>query len=337
MRAHSAALLAVLLAAAPAAADPIADFYRGKTVRIIVGYGEGGGYDLYTRLAGLHIGRSIPGNPTVVVQNMPGAGTKVASRYIVNAAPKDGTVIGMVAQAVAQDAVLENTKDVDVSKFVWIGRLTPNIDMAVTPAASPIKTLADARSREVVLGSLAAGTTSVMAPTLLNAMAGTKFKLILGYKGSADVTLAMERGEVEGVAAIGWAGIKSSRPDWVAGKKINILYQVMLARSAELADVPAFGELGETPGDRAVLRFFASSADMGRSLFVAPGVPADRVAALRKAFHDMLADPEFIQDTRKRNIDIEPATGDYLAQLVADTLATPPAVVERMKAALGMK
>ena len=337
MRARSAALLAFLLAATPAAADPIADFYRGKTVRIIVGYGEGGGYDLYTRLAGLHISRSIPGNPTVVVQNMPGAGTKVASRYIVNAAPKDGSVMGMVAQAVAQDAVLENTKDFDVSKFVWIGRLTPNIDMAVTLAGSPIKSLDDARRREVVLGSLAAGTTSVMAPTLLNAMAGTKFKMILGYKGSADVALAMERGEVEGVAAIGWAGIKSSRPDWVAEKKINILYQVMLARSAELKDVPAFGELGDTDQDRAVLRFFAGSADMGRSLFVAPGVPADRIAALRKAFHDMLADPEFIQDTKKRNIDIEPATGDQLAKLVADTLATPPAVAERMKAALGMK
>jgi tripartite-type tricarboxylate transporter receptor subunit TctC len=220
---------------------------------------------------------------------------------------------------------------------MWIGRFTPNIDMGVTLATSPIRTLDDARKREVVLGSLAAGTTSVMAPTLLNAMAGTKFKMILGYKSSADVTLAMERGEVEGVAAIGWSGIKSSHPDWVAEKKINILYQVMLARSAELKGVPAFGELGDTREDRAVLRFFGSSADMGRSLFVAPGVPAERVAALRKAFHDMLADPEFVQDTKKRNIDIEPATGDYLAQLVADTLATPPAVAERMKAALGMK
>lgn len=333
-----AALLALGLAlAAPAAADPVADFYRGKTVRIIVGYGEGGGYDLYTRLTALHIGRSIPGNPNVVTQNMPGAGTKVASRYIYNAAPKDGTIIGMVAQAVAQDAVLENQKEFDVSKFVWLGRLTPNIDIGITPAASPIKTLADAQRTEVVLGALAAGTTSVMAPTLLNAMAGAKFKLILGYKGSADVTLAMERGEVQGVAAIGWAGIKSSRPDWVTGKKMNVLYQVIVERSAELKDVAAFGELGSTPEDRAVLRFFASSADMGRSLFVAPGVPPERVAALRKAFHDMLKDPLFIADTKKRNIDIEPATSDQLAKIVADTLRTLPAVVERMKTALARK
>jgi tripartite-type tricarboxylate transporter receptor subunit TctC len=337
MRALSLVLGAFLAAAAPAAADPVADFYRGKTVRLIVGYGEGGGYDLYTRLAGLHLGRSIPGNPTVVVQNMPGAGTKVASRYIYNAAPKDGTIIGMVAQAVAQDAILENVKDFDVAKFQWLGRLTSNIDIGVTQAKSPIKSLEDARKREVLVGALAAGTTSVMAPTLLNAMAGTKFKIILGYKGSADVTLAMERGEVEAVAAIGWAGIKSSRPQWIRDKMINVLYQVVLERSPELPSVPAFGELGANPADRAALRFFASSADIGRSLFVAPGVPAERVAALRKAFRDMLADPVFIEDTKKRNIDIDPATGDQLAKIVGETLATPQDVVARMKAALERK
>lgn len=331
-------LLAVLLTAgSAAAADPIADFYRGKTVRIIVGYGEGGGYDLYARLAALHIGRSIPGDPTVVVQNMPGAGTKIASRYIVNAAPKDGTVLGMVSQAVAQDFIMEGGKEFDPAKFVWIGRLTTNIDIGVTQRDSPIKTLADATRREVVIGSLAPGTNSVIAPTLLNAVAGAKFKIIQGYKSSAEVSLAMERGEVEAIAAIGWAGIKSSRPDWLTGNRINVIYQIARDRSPELPDATAFGELGATPEDRAAMRFFGSSSDIGRSLFVAPGVPADKVAALRKAFQDMLHDPAFIEDTKRRNLDVAPATGNKIAEIVAETLATPRAVVERMKAALAPK
>lgn len=329
---------ALAFAAGVATADPIADFYKGRSVRIVVGYGEGGGYDLYARLASLHLGRSIPGNPTVISQNMPGAGSALATRFVYNAAPKDGTVLGMVSQALAADAVLEGAKDYDVTKLVWIGRITTNIDVGLTLHSAKAKSLEDAKQREVVIGGLGAATNSVMAPTLLNALLGTKFKIIQGYKSSADVSLAAERGEVEAVAAIGWAGIKASRPEWLGGeRRVNVLYQIARERSADLPNAPAMGELGSTPEARAILRFFGSSSDMGRSLFVSPEVPTERVQALLKAFQDMLKDPAFLEDVKKRNIDVESATGPKVAEIVAETMATPKDVVERMKTVLGRK
>jgi tripartite-type tricarboxylate transporter receptor subunit TctC len=333
-------LAAIALAlAAPAAADPVADFYKGKTVRVIIGYGEGGGYDLYGRLAAQHLGRVIPGNPTVIAQNMPGAGSKIAARHIYAAAPKDGTYIGVVSQAIANDAVIEGavTKDFDVTKFAWLGRITSNVDLGVTLHGSAVKSFDDATKREVVIGGLAAGTNSVMVPRLLNAVAGTKFKIIHGYKGSAEVTLAAERGEVEAIAAIGLPGIKSTRPDWLTTRPMNVLYQVALKRHPELPNAPALGELGKTPDGNALLRFIASSSDVGRSLFVSPEVPPERLAALRKAFADMIADPEFKADAERRRIEVDPLPGDKVAEIIKETMATPRDIVDRVKQAMEAK
>jgi tripartite-type tricarboxylate transporter receptor subunit TctC len=330
---------AVIAASGTASADPIADFYKGKTVRVVIGYGEGGGYDLYGRLAAQHLGRHIPGGPTVIAQNMPGAGSKIAARHIYAAAPKDGTYIGIVSQAIANDALIEGavTKDFDVTKFAWLGRITSNVDLGVTLHSSSVKSFDDARAREVVIGGLAAGTNSVMVPRLLNAVAGTKFKIIQGYKGSAEVTLAAERGEVDAIAAIGLPGIKSTRPDWLGDKRMNVLYQVALKRHPELPNAPALGELGGTPDGNRVLRFIASSSDVGRSLFVAPDVPPERLAALRKAFAAMLADPEFKADTDRRRIEVDPLPPDKLADIILETMATPKTIVDQVKQAMEAK
>jgi tripartite-type tricarboxylate transporter receptor subunit TctC len=334
-----AAAIACIALAGAAAADPIADFYRGKTVRVVIGYGEGGGYDLYGRLAAQHLGRSNPGNPTVIAQNMPGAGSKIAARHIYAAAPKDGTYIGIVSQAIANDAVIEGavTKDFDVTRFAWLGRITSNVDLGVTLHGSAVKSFEDATRREVVIGALAAGTNSVMVPRLLNAVAGAKFKIIHGYKGSAEVTLAAERGEVEAIAAIGLPGIKSTRPDWLTTRPMNVLYQVALKRHPELPNAPALGELGATPEGNALLRFIASSSDVGRSLFVSPDVPPERLAALRKAFMAMLSDPEFKADAEKRRIEVDPLPGEKVAEIIKETMATPKEIVERVKQAMEAK
>jgi len=338
-RLTSAMALAIVALSSEASSDPIEDVYKGKTVRVVIGYGEGGGYDLYGRLAAQHLGRMIPGKPTVIAQNMPGAGSKIAARHIYAAAPKDGTYIGIVSQAIANDALIEGavTKDFDVTRFAWLGRITSNVDLGVTLHGSAVKSLDDAQMREVVIGGLAAGTNSVMVPRLLNAVAGTKFKVIQGYKGSAEVTLAAERGEVDAIAAIGLPGIKSTRPDWLGEKRMNVLYQVALKRHPDLPNAPALGELGKTPEGNKILRFIASSSEVGRSLFVAPDVPPERLAALRKAFLAMIDDPEFKADTERRRIEIDPLPPEKLAEIIQETMATPKEIVERVKQAMEAK
>jgi len=336
--AAAAAALFPAFAATPATADPVADFYKGKTVRVIIGYGEGGGYDLYGRLAAQYLGRFIPGNPTVIAQNMAGAGSRIAAKYLYTAAPKDGTHIGIVSQAIANDAALEGgSKDFDVTRFAWIGRFNSNVDVGITLHDSPVKTLQDALTREVAIGGLAPGTNSVIVPRLLNSLLGTKFKIIQGYKSSAEVSLAAERREVDAVAAIGWPTIKSTKPEWLGEKKANVLYQVALKRHVEIPGAPALGELGKTPEANAIFRFMGSSSDIGRSLFAPPDVPAERIAALRKAFMAMVDDPEFKADTERRRIELDPLDGERIGEIVKETMATPRDLLDRVKEAFEAK
>lgn len=339
LRAMTAAgALFAALAPTSAIADTAADFYKGKTIRVVIGYGEGGGYDLYGRLAAQYLGRFVPGNPSVIAQNMPGAGSRIAAKYLYTAAPKDGTHIGIVSQAIANDAALEGgSKDFDVTRFAWIGRFNSNVDVGITLHDSSIKTLQDALTREVAIGGLAPGTNSVIVPRLLNSLLGTKFKIIQGYKSSAEVSLAAERREVDAVAAIGWPTIKSTKPEWLGEKKANVIYQVALKRHAEIPDAPALGELGKTPEANAIFRFIASSSDIGRSLFAPPDVPPERIAALRKAFMAMLDDPEFKADTDRRRIEIDPLDGQKIGEIVKETMATSRDLLDRVKEAFEAK
>ncbi|MGE0747145.1 MAG: Bug family tripartite tricarboxylate transporter substrate binding protein [Rhodospirillales bacterium] len=330
-----AALLAAALAvglALPASADDAA-FYSGKTVRIICGFGEGGGYDLYARFAAEHLGKFIPGKPTVIVQNMTGAGSKRAAKYVYSVAPKDGTVLGIVSQSMPHDAVTDPSEsDYDVNKFTWIGRLNANVDVGVSWHTSAVKTLEDAKKRQAVVGATGATSPSVQVPKALNAVIGTQFKIVQGYKGSAEISLAMERGEVDMVSSIGLPGIKSTRPQWLSEKKVNFIYQTAVNPHPELPGVPTVGQLGNTPEEKAILRFVASSADLGRYLLGPPEMEASRLATLRKAFADMMADAGVQADAAKRNLDLSALPPDQLAALAADVMATPKPVVERIKA-----
>jgi tripartite-type tricarboxylate transporter receptor subunit TctC len=321
----------------PARADD-ADFFKGKTVRIICGFGEGGGYDLYARFAAEHLGRFIPGQPTVIVQNMTGAGSKRAAKYIYSVAPKDGTALGVVAQSLPHDAVTDPSgADYDVTKFTWIGRLNANVDAGVTWHTSSVKTLEDAKVRQAVVGATGATSPSVQVPKVLNAVLGTKFKIVMGYKGSAEIALAMERGEVDMISSIGLPGIKSTRPQWLKDKLVNFIYQTAVNRHPELPDVPAVGQLGSTPEEKSILRFVASSADLGRFILGPPDMEADRLATLRKAFADMMADPGVKADATRRNLELAALPPDQLAALAAEVMATPKPVVARVQAIFDAK
>jgi tripartite-type tricarboxylate transporter receptor subunit TctC len=317
---------AMLVAAVPARADAVADFYRGKTLRIIVGYGPGGGYDIYARLLAEFLPKHLPGNPTIVPQNMPGGGSFVAAKYLYEVAPKDGTVFGSLAQTLALDSVSKKGQ-IDVTRFSYLGRLVTNVDTGVATLKSGIKSFEDVRQKEYIVGASGSGSTTVLFPTALNTYAGARFKLVKGYHGTTDITLAMERGEVDIVGAYGLPGMLTSKPGWPKGEGATIIYQASLKRHRLIPDVPTLPELGLTGEGKQVLRAAASTGEIGRSILTTPGVPPERLAALRKAFNAMLKDPDFIAATEKRNLMIDPGTGEEMDEVIRDTLKLPEEVL----------
>ena len=327
------ALLAAALLATPAEAQEIERFYAGKTVTIYIGFGPGGSHDYYAHLVARHLGRFIPGRPTILPENMPGAGSFKAANYLYAVAPKDGTALGIVTQTVALEEALGSAGvQYKSAAFNWIGRAASILEIEFTWASSPAKTIADIAKRETPVASTGPGSPSDGYPKLLNAVIGTRFKVITGYAASADALLAVERGEVDG-ASINWPAIKRGKPDWIRDKKINILVQYELARSAELPDVPAITELARNEEEKRVLAFYTSSTDIGRSFFAPPGVPAERVAALRQSFAAMLKDPAFLADAEKTGGEIAPESGETIQRLIAETADTPRAIVQRAKGA----
>lgn len=330
----SAAALAAF--AAPVCAQSVEEFYKGRTVEMVVGTNPGGGYDLYGRLIGRAIGKHIPGAPAVVVKNMPGAGHLKMTNWLYNVAPKDGTVMGTVPQAIAIEQAL-GTEGIqyDARKFTWIGRVAPVVEVTYTWHTSPTKTLEDARRRETVMGGSGAASPTVFYLKALNQLAGTKFRIIASYPSNNDTNLAMQRGEVEG-GSKAWASMKVDNADWLRDKQVNILVQYAEHRSPDLPDVPLMMELGRNDDERKALQLFAQGNTMGRSIMATPGIPADRVAALRKAFMATMNDPDLIAFTKERKIDFGPAlSGQELEKLVEETLAVSPAVVKLAKEARG--
>jgi tripartite-type tricarboxylate transporter receptor subunit TctC len=333
--ASAVAACALLIGAGSALADPVEDFYRGRTLTVYISTEPGGGYDLYGRLFATHIGPHIPGKPAVVAKNMPGGGGLVMTNWLYGAAPKDGSAVAGATQALAIEQVL-GSKGIqyDAQKFSWIGRMAPVVEVSYTWYTSPTKSFEDARRRETVMG--ATGPTSPTFTYLkqLNVLAGTKFKAITGFPGTTDANLAMERGEVEGTTK-SWASLKVDNAQWLAEKKINLLLQYATERSPELPDVPLQVELGRTELDRAALRFLTAGNAMGRSIMGPPGIPPERLAALRKAYLEMMTDPDFLADATKRRIDIGALSGERLQKLVEDTLAVSPDALARVRQARG--
>jgi tripartite-type tricarboxylate transporter receptor subunit TctC len=333
MRAIAVALMLALTGwpGAAAAQQTVADFYRGKKIDLIIGYSSGGTYDLYARLVARHLGRHIPGNPLIVARNMPGAGSRTAATWLYNLAPRDGTVLATADQSLAlQQAAGDPRIRFDTTKFVFIGNPNVENNTTVTWHTSGIKTIEDAKRREVTMGATG-GSTSSQYPKAMNALLGTKFRIILGYPGGNDINLAMERGEVDGRGSNSWASWKATRPQWLAEKKINILVQIGLKKAPDLPDVPLLMDLGSNAEDRELLRLLSASTQIGRPIFTTPGVPAERVEALRKAFDAMLRDPGFLEDAKKANFDIDPATGEAMQKLIAEIVAMPKAQSERLK------
>jgi tripartite-type tricarboxylate transporter receptor subunit TctC len=332
-RAISAALSAVILVLVGSSAlqaDPIADFYRGKTMRMIIGYGVGGGYDLYGRVAAEFLPKHIPGNPTIVPQNMPGAGSFVAAKWMNEVAPKDGTVLGSLAQTLATDTAAGSVTGLDATQFRFVGRITSNVDFGVALPKSGLKSFDDVRKREVSVAVTGGASIGILLPTALNRYGGAKFKMVRGYKGSAEMILALERGEVDAVGATGLPSTLVRFPNWIHKGEAVVLYQAALKRHRLLPNAPALPELGQTEEGKAVLRVIASTAEVGRSIVTTPGVPAERVAALRKAFQAMLRDPEFIAACEKRKMMFDPASGEEVDQVVRDTVALPKEVLAKV-------
>ncbi len=324
--------VALTWATAPQAnADPIADFYHGKSLRMLIGYGPGGGYDLYGRLVAEFLPRHIPGNPTIVPQNMPGGGSFVAAKYMAEVAPKDGTVFGSLAQTLALDSMTNTKTKIDVTKFKYLGRLVTNIDTGVTLPKSGIKSFEDLRKKEYTVGASGGGSTTVLFPSALNAYAGAKMKIVRGYKGTTDIVLAMDRGEVDIVGAYGLPGIMVSKPGWVTKGEATILYQAALKRHRLIPNVPTLPELAQSDEGRVILRAAASTGEFGRSILTTPGVPPERLAALRAAFAAMLKDPDFLAATEKRKMMIDPGTGEELDALVNETLKLPKDVAVNIR------
>lgn len=331
-----AALAAAALVCAgpkPASAQAISDFYRDNPINLIIGFPVGGGYDIYGRLVSRHLGKHVPGNPRVVPQNMIGAGGLKAANFMYGVAPKDGTTLGIIPDTTPSEELLGTNGVAYVSKnFNWIGRISASTNVQVLWASSNVKTIADARAKESVQGGSGPMAPAVIYPRLLNALGGTKFKMVTGYGGAAESCLAMEKGEIDG-CLLAWSTVKAAKRDWLEQKKANIVVQWGATRHPELPDVPTMVELGRTEEDRAVLSLYASATEIGKSIVAPPGLPADRVKALRAAFDAMLKDPEYLEEVKRQSLDFDPLSGEKLQDYVVNLSKTPPAILARAKQA----
>jgi len=330
------ALVASLLAAvaSPALAQ---DFFAGKTISLSTHSTTGAGYDTYLRLLSRHMGKHVPGRPAFVVLNQPGAGGLTAVNYAARVAPQDGTFLTIVSQGLL---VIEATGGrglaVSLGALKWLGNFSQSNNVTVTWAGSGVKTLADAKAREVTVGATGAGSATVVGPTLYNALLGTRFKIIQGYSGSGHINLAMQRGELDGHANSTWASIKTTLNNEFRDGKLNVLIQMGLRKEKELPDVPLLSEL--VAGDarkEAVGRFMSLAVSVARPFAAPPGVPDERVALLRGAFAATMADPDFLAEAGKLNADVEPMSGQETQAAIAGILATPKPILAEVQAALG--
>jgi tripartite-type tricarboxylate transporter receptor subunit TctC len=321
----------LLSLAGAAAAQDGADF-RGKTITVVASFEAGGPYDFYSRLIARHLGAHLPGHPAVVVQNMPGAGGLRGANYLYNVAARDGTVLGVVSQTVAVGQVLATTSGIqyDARKFSWVGRINANVEVLHTWHASGVRSIEDARRREVVVAGTGPTSSSVVMPRLMNELIGTKFKVVTGFAGPTSAQLALERGEVEGIVKP-WSSIKVGNADWLREGKINLIVQYTGERHRELPNVPAIVDLGQDETQRQILALYAGGAALGTALLAPPGLPEHTLMLLRRAFDEAVRDPALIEETGKSGVDIDPLSGAELTKIVEATFAIAPDVLERAR------
>jgi tripartite-type tricarboxylate transporter receptor subunit TctC len=327
IRALFFALVFLAPSMAAQAATP-ADFYRGRTVTIVIGYSPGGGYDIYGRLLAQHLGRHIPGNPTVIPQSMPGAGSLKAANYLYSVAPKDGSFLGTFARGMGSAPLLGQAR-FDARKFTWLGSITKDVSVCLSWSASPIRTWHDVMVQQFTAGGDGADSDPDIFAKLYKNLLGAKIRLATGFPGTADITLAMQRGEVQGLCGISWSTIQSRYGDWLKARKINILLQAAPQKDPDLANVPLADEFARTPEQHRILAFVQASQIMARPFAAPPGIPADRREALRAAFDQTMKDPAFLADAKKMQLDVNPVTGADIDRLVATLYATPKDIVAK--------
>ncbi len=321
-----------------AQADPIADFYKGKVMNFLVGFGPGGGYDRYARAVSSNFGLHIPGKPKVIPQFMTGGGSLRMANYLANVAPKDGTYIGIHSPVLPVDQLIRGKGfKFDVRDFNYIGRLATQNHVMMVRADHGIKTFDDVRKKEMTVSSTGHSSPTYILPTIMNSVLGSKFKVITGYGGSAAGRLAMERGEVMGLTS-GWISWKSTSQKWIKSKFMIPLVEFALIRSPDLdKSVPLMSDLAKTKEDRELLEFIAGPLETGRTITLPPGVPKARIHALRRAFDSMVKSKAFLASAKKRGIAILPLEGEKVQELINQTINVPPALVARVKKALGRK
>jgi tripartite-type tricarboxylate transporter receptor subunit TctC len=335
MRHHLAACIAVLglvTNGSPAAAE---DFYNGKDITLYVGSPAGGPYDAYARLVARHLGDNIPGRPNVVVQNMPGASGRRLMGFMANLAPKDGTAIAAPQRAVAFDPLLGVESHFDANAMTWIGSANKETNVCIVWHTSPIQTIGDVMSKEMVVGTSGPSSTDAIYPNLMNYLFGTKFKVVAGYKGAPETHLAMERGEVDGRCGISWDTLMSLNADWLRDKKVRLLVQIALVKEPDLPDVPWVFDMARSEEDRQILAFWTAPNEIGRPFLAPPAMPEDRIAILRRAFDATMKDPKLRADAASMKLSVKNISGERLQALIRQIYATPPDVVA--KAALASK
>jgi tripartite-type tricarboxylate transporter receptor subunit TctC len=328
--------LTIALAVAPLArAQSVADFYRGKSITMLIGYTSGGGYDIYARVLSKHMGKHIPGNPSMVPQNMPGAGSLRVANFLYNAGPKDGTTIGMFGRGMAMEPLIgASPTQFDARKFNWLGSGSDQVSLCVTWRSSPVKNWDDMRAKPFTVAGEGSGSDPDMFSTMLKNLMGVKLKLVSGYPGGPEMNLAMERGEVDGRCGWSWSSIKITKSDWLAEKKVNLLLQMSLQKSRDLPDVPLIMDLASNERERQILKLILGRQQMGWPFIAPPDIPADRAQALRKAFDDTMKDAEFSAEAKSRLLDVNPMSGGEIEKLIGELYQTPPDVIAATKAVI---
>jgi hypothetical protein len=339
MRLRVAALVAAFFTAAAgpsSAQDDVAAFYKGKQIRLIVGSAVGGGYDLYSRALARHITHHIPGNPTIIVQNQPAAGGVVMTNQLAGQGPRDGTVFAAPLNGIPTAPLLMAGTQFDSTKLNWLGSLQSEPYVAFLWHTALVSHITEIATKEVLVGTTTVGTTMNDFPLLLNELLGYKFKLVRGYKGTPQINIATERGEIHGNAGVGLASVKTLSQTWIDEKKIKFIVQYNMRPSRELPGVPMVMDLAKTDEQKTAMRLLFARTEYARPYFLPPDVPAERVRALRRAFDATMKDPAFVADAQKLQLELSPMTGEAMQALVADLATTPPAIVDRVRKALAV-
>jgi tripartite-type tricarboxylate transporter receptor subunit TctC len=312
----------------PASAQSVEEFYKGRSINYIIGGGAGGGYDVYFRSLARHMGKHIPGHPTFIPKNLPAAGGVVSASTIYTTADRDGGTIGAFPNNVTMDPLFGHPgARYDPLKLNWIGSIGKLQNVCATWHKSPITTIKQATEREVIVSAAGATTNTALMPRVLNALLGTKFRVVAGYDPGAGLTMSIERGEAEGICGLSWSTMKASRPHWIKDNLLNVIVQMGLEKLPDLPKVPSALEIVTDPHKKRVLTLILMRQEPGRPVAAPPGVPADRLAALRRAFDATMKDPEFIKEAEKLNMEIEPLTAAEIQKLLEDAYGTPKNII----------